>query len=112
MKAIVIGATGAVGQDLVAQLLEHPSVSSVIVLGRRNYPLNHSKLTSHCIDFEQPGEWQHLVQGDILFETMGTTLQQAGSKTNQWKIDHDYQYNIASIAQKNGIPKLILVSSQ
>jgi uncharacterized protein YbjT (DUF2867 family) len=51
------------------------------------------------------------VQGDVLFSALGTTLKQAGSKENQYKIDYTYQYQFAAIAAENGVPVYVLVSS-
>lgn len=111
MKAIIIGATGAVGKDLVELLIKNDHFSQVVVFVRREFPIKHTKITQHIIDFDKPEEWKSLVQGDVLFSCIGTTLKQAGSKENQWKIDHDYQYNFAKIAQENGVSQLVLVSS-
>lgn len=111
MKAIVIGATGAVGKDLVLQLLDNENFSEVKIFVRRNLDLENQKLTQHIINFDKSEAWQDWVQGDVLFSTMGTTLKQAKSKENQWKIDHDYPLQFAKIAQKNGVKQQVLVSS-
>lgn len=111
MKAIIIGATGAVGKDLVELLIKNDQFTEVLVFVRRDFPVKHPKITQHIINFDKPEEWKHWVQGDVLFSAMGTTLKQAGSKGNQWKIDYSYQYEFAKIAHENGIEQLILVSS-
>lgn len=111
MKAIIIGATGAVGKDLVELLIKNDQFTKVLVFVRRDFPVKHPKITQHIINFDKPEEWKHWVQGDVLFSAMGTTLKQAGSKGNQWKIDYSYQYEFAKIAHENGIGQLILVSS-
>lgn len=111
MKAIIIGATGAVGKDLVELLIKNDQFTEVLVFVRRDFPIKHPKITQHIINFDKPEEWKHWVQGDVLFSAMGTTLKQAGSKENQWKIDYSYQYEFAKIAHENGIGQLILVSS-
>lgn len=92
MKAIIIGATGAVGKDLVELLLKNDPFTEIVVFVRRDFPIKHPKITQHLINFDQPEEWRHLVQGDVLFSAMGTTLRQAKSKENQWKIDYTYPY--------------------
>ena len=38
-------------------------------------------------------------------------MKDAGSKEKQWKIDYDYQYDIAAAASENGVERYILVSS-
>jgi uncharacterized protein YbjT (DUF2867 family) len=109
--AIVIGATGLVGKALIQQLLASPHFSRVAVLARRSTGVNHPKLQEHIINFDTPQSWQHLVQGDVLFSTLGTTLKQAGSKEAQYQIDYTYQYETARAASANGVGTYVLVSS-
>lgn len=109
--ALVIGATGLVGTELVTQLLDDKRFEKVILFGRRSLNRPHDKLTEHIIDFDQPHTWQHWVQGDVLFSTLGTTLKQAGSKEAQYKIDYHYQYDFAKAASDQGVTHYVLVSS-
>ena len=111
MKALVIGATGAVGKDLVRLLLEDDSFESVSVFVRRPVGFEHPKLTAHIVDFEHPGAWNHLLSGDVLFSCLGTTIKAAGSHGAQWKVDYTYQYEAADAARRNGVPTYVLVSS-
>ncbi len=109
--AIIVGATGLVGAALVQQLQASEHFRKVVVLARRSTGLQHAKLEEHIIDFDAPESWQDLVQGDILFSALGTTLRQAGSKEAQYRIDHTYQYEAAVAAARNGVPVYVLVSS-
>lgn len=109
--ALVIGATGLVGKQLVQQLLADDRFSKVIVYGRRALGISNPKLEEHLIDFDKPEEWQHLVKGDVFFSTLGTTLKQAGGQNQQYKVDYYYQYKFAEVAAQNGIPAYVLVSS-
>lgn len=111
MKALVIGATGATGKDLVKQLLNDPDYEEVNVFVRKPLETENPKLKNHLVDFEKPKEWRHLVQGDVAFSCLGTTLKNAGSKEAQRKVDYDYQYNFAKTAKENGVEDYILVSS-
>lgn len=109
--ALVIGATGLVGKHLVELLLNDSRFEKIIVFVRRNTGLNNPKLEERVVDFNAPGEWQHLVKGDVAFSAMGTTLKQAGSKEAQYKIDYTYQYEFAQAAARNSVPVFVLVSS-
>lgn len=111
MKALVIGATGATGQDLVDQLLADATFEEVHIFVRRELALRHEKLHTHIIDFDRPQHWHRLVTGDVLFSCLGTTIKEAGSKKAQWKVDYDYQYQFAEAARENGVPTYVLVSS-
>lgn len=111
MKALVIGATGAVGKDLVAQLLADPAFESVTVFVRRPVSIASPKLTVHVVDFDQPAQWHRWLVGDVLFSCLGTTIRAAGSREAQWKVDYTYQYEAARTALAAGCPTLVLVSS-
>ena len=111
MKALVIGATGLVGSELVKLLLEDEHFQNVLVFGRRSLGMAHTKLEEHIIDFNNPSGWIHLVKGDVLFSTLGTTLSQAGSKEAQYQVDYTCQYEFAKGASHNEIPVYVLVSA-
>lgn len=111
MKALVIGATGATGKDLVNQLLTDKDYDEVNVFVRRPLTVESPKLKTHIVDFEKPEKWKDLVNGDVAFSCLGTTLKAAGSKEAQRKVDYDYQYNFAKAAKENEVEDYILVSS-
>jgi hypothetical protein len=111
MRALVIGATGAVGRDLVAQLLDNPAFTEVRVFVRRAMGLEHPKLRTYIVDFAQPESWAEEVKGDVAFSCLGTTRQAAGSKEAQYVVDHDYQARFAHTAREAGVSTLVLVSS-
>lgn len=111
MKALVIGATGATGKDLVNKLLEDKDFQEVHAFVRRPLNIKNEKLKAHVVDFEKPEEWKDLVKGDVAFSCLGTTLKDAGSKDAQRKVDFDYQYQFAKNAKENEVEDYILVSS-
>jgi uncharacterized protein YbjT (DUF2867 family) len=111
MHALLIGATGATGKDLLDLLLKDDEIQRVEIFVRREIDSKNEKLHVHVIDFDRPDQWKHLVKGDVLFSCLGTTLKAAGSKEAQWKIDYDYQYEFATAARENGVDNYVLVSS-
>lgn len=111
MKALVLGATGAIGKDLVELLLADSSFDSVDLFVRREVKVSSAKLTVHIVDFEHPEQWADKLVGDVLFSTLGTTIRAAGSREAQWKVDYTYQYNAAKAARENGVTTYVLVSS-
>lgn len=111
MEAIVIGATGATGKDLVNQLLEDSDYEKVKLLVRRKVSWQHSKLEVHVIDFNFLSIWKDLVKADIAFSCIGTTLKNAQSKDAQKVIDLEYPLSFAKAAKENGIRHFVLLSA-
>ena len=111
MKALIIGATGATGKDLVTQLLADDTYSEVHCFVRKPLTLTHPKLHAHVVDFETPEAWADLLRGDVAFSCLGTTLAVAGSKEAQWRVDYDYQYAFAEQCKANGVPTFVLISA-
>jgi uncharacterized protein YbjT (DUF2867 family) len=111
MKALIIGATGATGKDLVRVLLEDPSYTEVVAFVRRPSGLTHPKYSETITDFTHLAEVAASITGDVWFCCLGTTLKAAGSKEKQWQIDHDIPVQFAEIARKNGVSRVVLVSA-
>lgn len=111
MKALVIGATGSTGKELVEQLLDNNDYASVSIFVRRSIGNSHPNLREHIVNFSEIDQFTDLITGDVLFSCLGTTLKMAGSKENQWKIDYDIPAAFAVAAKKNGVRSFVLVSS-
>jgi uncharacterized protein YbjT (DUF2867 family) len=110
-RAVLFGATGLVGSELLRLLLRDDRIGSVTVLGRRPTGVTHEKLTEESIDFDAPEAWSPRVRGDVLFSALGTTLRAAGSAAAQHHVDHGYQLRAAEAARRNGVPACVVVSS-
>lgn len=111
MKAIVIGATGATGRELIKILLLRSEVKHIIAFTRKKLDVSSPKLDAHVINFAEIDKYSSIINGDILFSALGTTLKDAKSKTKQFEVDYTYQYNLAKISSENNIKTLSLVSS-
>ena len=111
MKALVIGATGATGREIVKLLLNDNNFEQVTIFVRKAPEIQHEKLKIHVIDFNEIEMHKNLIIGDILFSALGTTKKDAGGKDQQYEIDYTYQYEFAKIASENSIENYSLVSS-
>lgn len=109
--AIVLGATGLVGNLITLQILEDNRYNKVKVFVRRSLNINNPKLEEHIVDFNNIALWKNNLSGDELYSALGTTIKKAGSKEAQYKIDFSYQYEVANAASENGMKKYLLVSS-
>ncbi len=111
LTAVVVGATGLVGSTLVKLLAADDRFGEVNALLRRPGALAGGKVREHVVDFETPASYQALVKGDVLFSALGTTLAVAGSQAAQYRVDHDYQLQVADAGRRNAVATLVLVSA-
>ncbi len=111
-RAVVVGATGLVGAELVRQLLADERFAAVATLVRRaGASPAPPRLVEHVVDFDAPDAWAPLVAGDVLFSALGTTIRAAGSQAAQYRVDHGYQLAAARAARATRVPTYVLVSS-
>ena len=109
--AIIIGATGLVGNHLLLRLLNDDLFDKVKIFVRTSTGIQHPKLEEYVIDFDKKKTYKKLVTGDVLFSCLGTTKRQAKTKAKQYKVDFTYQYQFAKMASRNKVPAYVLVSS-
>jgi uncharacterized protein YbjT (DUF2867 family) len=109
--ALVIGSTGLIGSQLVDVLLESVHYQKVIIFVKRESGKSHPKLEQHIINFDAPETFQHLVKGDDVFCTIGTTIKKAGSQSAFRKVDYEYPIAFSKIAKTNNIKQFLIVSS-
>jgi uncharacterized protein YbjT (DUF2867 family) len=108
-KALVIGATGLIGKQLVELLLNSDRYNEVRVLVRKLLHIPHPKLVEVRYNFAQPDATQ--VIGDDVFCCLGTTMKQAGSKEAFYAVDYEYPVQTARFARQNGATQYLIVSS-
>jgi uncharacterized protein YbjT (DUF2867 family) len=109
--ALVAGATGLVGQAVLAGLLTDKLYTAVHAVGRRPLALTHPKLTSHGVDFSNLTSLPGIEHVDDVFITLGTTIKVAGSETAFRAIDFDAVLAVARAARQAGAGKLGVVSA-
>ena len=118
--AIVLGATGAIGQQLVTQLTQRDEVESVIVITRRELDLTRDfpnaitfKIQPALLDFDQlEAQVAELMPaGALAFMALGTTKKQAGSKEAFRRVDHGLALAFARACKTAGASQLGVVTA-
>jgi len=111
MKALIIGATGATGKDLVNVLLQDEAYTQVVLFVRKATGIAHPKLEEVITDFTKLEDVSESIKGDVWFSCLGTTLKAAGSKEKQWQIDYEIPLKFAEIAKANNVRSAVLLSA-
>lgn len=111
--AVVIGATGLIGSQVVDLLLHDNDFSEVRILVRRPVSISHPKLKVETVDFDNYHDLKEkLGSSHSLFCCVGTTQQKVqGDKSAYRKVDFDIPVNSAHAATENGVKKYLMVSS-
>ena len=120
LTAIVLGATGAIGQQLVTQLTRRKEVESVIVMTRRELDLTRefpsaivSKIQPALLDFDQleAQAAECMPAGAVAFVALGTTKKQAGSKEAFRRVDYGLVLAFARACKTAGVSGLGVVTA-
>lgn len=111
MKAILVGASGAIGRCLLQDLLNDSNYKEVLILVRRKSDIEHPKLKQLVIDFNRLSDYSADLKGDAVFCCLGTTKSQTPDQKEYLKIDYQYPLDIAWMAYTNGAQSYHLVSA-
>jgi len=109
--AIVFGATGLTGGNLLDELIAHDAYDKIIVFSRRKSQAAHPKVREIGFDTGNIEAIKEEIRGDDLFCCLGTTIKKAGSKEAFRHIDLETPSKIASIASSNGVKQFLVISS-
>ena len=113
-RLLILGATGAVGREVLRLALQHPQVQQVLAPTRRPLPA-HPKLVNPITDFARPEE--ALAEGaqaggvDAVVCALGTTIRLAGSQAAFAAMDRDLPIALGRAALRLGAHSLALNSS-
>lgn len=113
MKAVIIGASGLVGGELLKALLSDSFFTEVISVGRKRLSIDNPKLIQ--IEFssiDQLSSHHDQLVGDIYFCCLGTTIKLARSQENFRLVDQVAVVEFAKIAKSHQAKSLLIVSAE
>ncbi|MEQ8241222.1 MAG: NAD(P)H-binding protein [Cyclobacteriaceae bacterium] len=101
-KAIVAGATGLVGSELIKILFESDAYEEVVLIVRSKQNFTSKKVTQIVeSDFEKIHDYQSELNGEDYYCALGTTIGKAGSKEAFEKVDYEYPLLLAKLAKSS-----------
>ena len=111
MKVLILGATGLVGRNALAQALARPVVTQVIAPTRKPLATKDKLMNPVAPKLElllsEVASWEP----DAAICATGTTIRKAGSKEAFRSVDHDLPLSFARLAHQAGAQDFALVSA-
>ena len=114
--ALVLGASGETGKEVVRNLVESPEYREVIVVARRELTFpndeKYKKIIQKIVNFDNLSAHKEVFEGiDVAFCCLGTTRAIAGAE-GFVKVDHDYVLEAASLLKQSQCPEFHLLTSK
>jgi len=110
--ALILGATGLVGQECVHQFAASPAFSKVVALTRRPLrDVTHPKVEGHVVNFERLDQAKEHFRVSHIVCALGTTIKKAGSQASFRRVDQEYPVAAAHLALEQGAQHFLLVSA-
>jgi len=99
-KALIAGATGAIGSVLLKLLNDSDQYSEIHCIVRREPVTSGEKIKSHIVSYDELDQFDLQQPIDDVFCTLGTTIKAAGSVESFKKVDRDYVHQVGMLAQR------------
>ncbi|WP_316570657.1 NAD-dependent epimerase/dehydratase family protein [Neobacillus sp. YIM B06451] len=110
-SALIAGATGLVGNELLQHLIHSQNYEKIYALVRRPLEVKHPNLVEVICDFERLEDVEQYFTVDDVFCTLGTIIKKAKTKEAMYRIDVEYPIAMAELAKKKGATHFLIVSS-
>ncbi|MEK6482167.1 oxidoreductase [Catalinimonas sp. 4WD22] len=109
-SALIVGATGLIGAELLRILKHHSYYQKVYVLTRRPLDISHERITEIIVNFDEL-KADDLPQIDDIYCCLGTTMNKAGSKEAFRKVDYYYPVKVAELGKEKGARQYLIVTA-
>lgn len=109
--AILFGATGLVGSQLLEILIKEEEYAKIIVFSRRPVKSESPKVQEILTDFVDVKPLEGYFKGSDIFCCLGTTIKKAKSKESFRQVDFDLPVVLASIASRKPVNRFVVISS-
>jgi uncharacterized protein YbjT (DUF2867 family) len=111
-KAILLGASGLIGSEILNFLINDDHFDEVLLLNRSELEIVSSKVTQRMVDFSRPETFSDAFQNtDTVFCAIGTTRSKTPNLSDYRKIDFDIPIMAIKQAEQNDVSSFMLVSS-
>lgn len=108
--ALLVGATGLIGRQLLELFEKNTYYEKVFVLTRKPLAVS-GKCENMVVNFDLLNEVLSTLKADDVFCCLGTTMKVAGSKEAFRKVDYTYPLLTAQYSKQQGASQYLLVSA-
>lgn len=110
-SAILLGASGGVGSELLKLLLADDRYEKVKLFSRSKSDINHAKIEDHVVDLFELEKYKDVFTADEVYCCIGTTKAKTPDKETYKKIDFGIPATAAKLAKENGISTFLVISA-
>jgi uncharacterized protein YbjT (DUF2867 family) len=113
LRVVMVGATGAVGQQVVAALQDNTALQQLTLLGRRPLPgVAGPAIAQHTVDVLDSQTYRHLLSGHhAAICTLGVGQPSAVSKAEFVRVDKDAVIAFAAACKDAGVAHFELLNA-
>jgi uncharacterized protein YbjT (DUF2867 family) len=109
--ALIVGASGLVGNELLKILLEANDYEKIKIFTRNRLNLDHPKLEQLVVEFDQLDQYKDHLNVNDVFCCLGTTIKKAGTQEAFKRVDYEYPLELARLARFSGIDKFLIITA-
>ena len=109
--ALIAGATGLIGNQLLKVLLDDGYYEKVKAITRKPLNIQNAKLENIVLDFGKMADVATKLKADDIFCCLGTTIRIAKTKEAFRKVDFEFPLELARICKEQGATQYLLVSA-
>ncbi|MCD8509437.1 MAG: NAD-dependent epimerase/dehydratase family protein [Bacillus sp. (in: Bacteria)] len=111
-RAMVAGATGLIGKNLLVELIRSGKYKEVIIITRRELAVDEAVVKQYVIDFDKLEDHGELFTGvDDVYVCLGTTMKKAKSKKQFMKVDYTFPLKLAKLAKEANVKQFLIITS-
>ncbi|WP_324719660.1 NAD(P)H-binding protein [Salinimicrobium sp. HB62] len=109
--AIILGATGLTGGELLNRLLKDVRYKKIKLFSRSAIGLKNEKIEEHLIDLFELEKYAEDFQADEVHCCIGTTQAKTPDDETYHKIDYGIPVTAAKLAKENNIGRFLVISA-
>lgn len=110
-NALIAGASGLVGTELLKLMLEDKSYDKIFLLVRKPINIQNPRIVQVEQSLDRLSEYTPPFPINDVFCALGTTIKVAGSQEAFRKVDYDYVLEVGKLGERIKAEKFLIVSA-